>query len=540
MGGDGRGARRRSSRRGGCRRAGLAGVGAVLAVVAGLRRHRVLALAAVGACWRLRPAAPACDSVDGPAPAAGDVGRARTAARDHPRGRGRGRPTPGRAARAVVLLRALSVDEGGDAPARRRPRPAHGTRRTREAARGRPRPGRDDAAGAARLRQSGQLRRRRPSRAARRAGDRLGLAVPASRAAPAADGGRRDAARALARAAGTRRSRARCRRRARPFSGRWCWATRAASMSRGGDAFTRAGVVHVLSVSGLHVGLVALGELRARPLASRPQRARCCSRIDVRRVAALASLGPVALYGALAGFEVATLRSVIMTGVGVLAVLLGRRDRRAADARAGGRGGGARAAGRSARDRLPALVRVGAGDRPRRPALGTRRRRRPGARGCARRWWSSASALAGTAPLTALHFQQVSPMSLVANPLVVPLFGSVVVVLGLVGACVEPVSAAAAAGAVHARRPRAPARDRARRAALAGRRGPRSTCLRRAPSSWCCSTRLLAAAVLPRGRARRAIAARGRPRDGRRCRVVDARALGARRAPRDVPRRRTG
>jgi competence protein ComEC len=52
----------------------------------------------------------------------------------------------------------------------------------------------------------------------------------------------------------------------------------------------------------------------------------------------------------------------------------------------------------------------------------------------------SASALAGTGPLTAWHFRQVSVMGLVANPLILPLFGSVVVVVGLVAACIEPVA----------------------------------------------------------------------------------------------------
>jgi predicted membrane metal-binding protein len=89
-------------------------------------------------------------------------------------------------------------------------------------------------------------------------------------------------------------------------------------------AFTRAGVVHVLSVSGFHVGLVALASFAlVRWLLARSECALIA--LDVRRIAAVASLGPVALYGALAGFEVATLRSAIMAGVGVLAVLLGRR-----------------------------------------------------------------------------------------------------------------------------------------------------------------------------------------------------------------------
>src|SRR5438034_9934251 len=57
----------------------------------------------------------------------------------------------------------------------------------------------------------------------------------------------------------------------------------------------------------------------------------------------------------------------------------------------------------------------------------------------------SPCALVGTAPLTAFHFHQVSLVGLVANPLTIPIFGSVVVVLGLVGAVLEPVAPPAAA-----------------------------------------------------------------------------------------------
>ncbi|TMA70822.1 MAG: MBL fold metallo-hydrolase, partial [Deltaproteobacteria bacterium] len=56
----------------------------------------------------------------------------------------------------------------------------------------------------------------------------------------------------------------------------------------------------------------------------------------------------------------------------------------------------------------------------------------------------SPSALAGTAPLTAFHFHQVSVVGLVANPIAVPIFGSLVVVVGLAGALVEPFAPAAA------------------------------------------------------------------------------------------------
>src|SRR5439155_737893 len=90
------------------------------------------------------------------------------------------------------------------------------------------------------------------------------------------------------------------------------------------EAFTRAGVVHVLSISGLHVGLVAAaGFWLARRLLGQSERLLLA--LDVERLAALVSLGPVALYTALAGLGVATLRSAIMVAAAVLAGLLGRR-----------------------------------------------------------------------------------------------------------------------------------------------------------------------------------------------------------------------
>jgi len=89
-------------------------------------------------------------------------------------------------------------------------------------------------------------------------------------------------------------------------------------------AFTRAGVVHVLSISGLHVGLVAAaGFALARWLLGRSER--LLLRVDLERLAAALSLGPVALYTALAGLGVATLRSAVMVAAAVVAALLGRR-----------------------------------------------------------------------------------------------------------------------------------------------------------------------------------------------------------------------
>ncbi|HJQ83764.1 MAG TPA: ComEC/Rec2 family competence protein, partial [Candidatus Binatia bacterium] len=51
----------------------------------------------------------------------------------------------------------------------------------------------------------------------------------------------------------------------------------------------------------------------------------------------------------------------------------------------------------------------------------------------------------GTAPLTAFHFHQVSLVGVVANPLVIPLFGAVAVGLGLTGVALEPLLPGAAA-----------------------------------------------------------------------------------------------
>ena len=210
------------------------------------------------------------------------------------------------------------------------------------------------------------------------------------------------------------------------------------------EAFTRAGVVHVLSISGLHVGLVAAaGFALARRLLGRSERLLLA--VDVERLAALLSLGPVALYAALAGLGVATLRSAIMVAAAVLAGLLGRR----ADV--------LRTLALAAlvlalawpgtpleiafQLSFASVAAIGFGMRrlaPAAPAGSWRARLRAAA-------LVSPCALVGTAPLTAFHFHQVSLVGLVANPLAIPIFGSAVVVLGLVGAVVEPVVPGAAA-----------------------------------------------------------------------------------------------
>jgi competence protein ComEC len=210
------------------------------------------------------------------------------------------------------------------------------------------------------------------------------------------------------------------------------------------EAFTRAGVVHVLSISGLHVALVAGAAFAfVRWLLGRSEH--LLLRLDVARIAAALSLVPVTLYAALAGLGVATLRAAIMVAAAVVASFLGRR----ADV--------LRTLALAAL--VLALVFPGSpldiafqlsfvsvlaiawGMRrltPQSPAVGWRGRLRDAL-------LASPCALLGTAPLTAFHFHQVSLVGVVANPLVVPLFGAVAVVLGLCGALLEPLAPAGAA-----------------------------------------------------------------------------------------------
>ncbi len=211
------------------------------------------------------------------------------------------------------------------------------------------------------------------------------------------------------------------------------------------DAFTRAGVVHVLSISGLHIALVAGGAFAvARFLLARS--AWLLLHADVARLAAVLSVVPVALYAALAGLGVATLRSAIMVAASVLAALAGRRaDVLRTLALAAlvlavlWPGTPLEIAFQLSFVSVAAIVlgmrRLGAN-----PAPGASWRARLGAAALV-----SPCALAGTAPLTAFHFHQLSLAGLIANPLAVPLFGVLVVGPGLAGAFLEPISPPAAA-----------------------------------------------------------------------------------------------
>jgi len=98
----------------------------------------------------------------------------------------------------------------------------------------------------------------------------------------------------------------------------------------GREAFMNTGTVHILSISGSHLGMVGLLSffvLRRIGLYLPARWLLALSRhITPTRVAALGTAIPVTAYTLLAGSEIATIRSWIMISVFLLAVWLGRQE----------------------------------------------------------------------------------------------------------------------------------------------------------------------------------------------------------------------
>ena len=211
------------------------------------------------------------------------------------------------------------------------------------------------------------------------------------------------------------------------------------------EAFARTGVVHVLSVSGLHVSVVGTAAFVVLRWAL-ARSTWLVGRLDLRTLAAAGSLVPVAGYTALAGFEIATLRAASMAAAAVAALALGRRAdvlrtlAAAAMALALAWPGTPREIAFQLSFASVLAIALGVRRLAPDPPRGWRARLRLAA-------VVSLAAAVGTAPLAARHFQQVSLVAPLANPLVIPLFGAVVVVLGLAAAAIEPlVPGIAAAG----------------------------------------------------------------------------------------------
>jgi len=209
--------------------------------------------------------------------------------------------------------------------------------------------------------------------------------------------------------------------------------------------YARAGVSHILSISGLHVGLVAAAvAAAARWLLSRSDTLLLAT--SVPKLAVLASLPAVALYAAIAGANLATLRAELMALLVAAALLLDRpRDWLAPLAVAAAAlalaqpGAGAEISFQLSFVAVLAIL-LGV---PRLTARWNaweeaRLLRLRGWHWRALRWLVLAQAVTvcaalGTAPLTAWHFNQVSLVAPFANLVVVPLLGVVTVGLGLLG-----------------------------------------------------------------------------------------------------------
>ncbi|HZZ83417.1 MAG TPA: DNA internalization-related competence protein ComEC/Rec2 [Anaeromyxobacteraceae bacterium] len=89
------------------------------------------------------------------------------------------------------------------------------------------------------------------------------------------------------------------------------------------EAFARSGLAHLLSVSGLHLAVVAAGLYAAlRALLSRS--AWLAERADPRRLAAAGALPTAILYALATGGDVPVVRSAVATGAVLLGVLLDR------------------------------------------------------------------------------------------------------------------------------------------------------------------------------------------------------------------------
>jgi competence protein ComEC len=210
--------------------------------------------------------------------------------------------------------------------------------------------------------------------------------------------------------------------------------------------FSRAGVAHVLSISGLHISFVAMASYGAWWwLLGRSRYV--LLRFVMPKMAALLTIPPVLFYAGLAGGNIATWRSVLMVVVYLLAVLLGRQEEvyrslALAALLISVLWPGAVLDISFQLSFLSVLSIV----------LGMRqftawRERRSTLHPALRQSWNerlpywlaasfvvSLCALLGTAPLTAFHFNQVAVVGVLANLLVIPLLGSGAVLLGLLAA----------------------------------------------------------------------------------------------------------
>lgn len=206
------------------------------------------------------------------------------------------------------------------------------------------------------------------------------------------------------------------------------------------EQFARAGVGHVMAISGLHIGMVAAVVFFVSVRLSSWIPA-ILDRAWTRKVAALFSLVAVGGYALLAGLSPSTQRAAIMAAALLLAVYwIGRRhdwlNAVALAALAIGSIHPPAVLSVSFKLSFCAVLAILAGV----GRLSTDKAP-PTGQGMMKRWgrrilmslWVSALAAAGTLPLMMMYFNQVSVAGVAANLVVVPLLGWLVIPLGLAG-----------------------------------------------------------------------------------------------------------
>ncbi|MFN8600870.1 MAG: DNA internalization-related competence protein ComEC/Rec2 [Candidatus Binatia bacterium] len=220
-------------------------------------------------------------------------------------------------------------------------------------------------------------------------------------------------------------------------------------------AYARTGTAHVLSVSGLHIAVVATAcfAVARRLLARWPWLA---ARILVVRPAALAALLPASLYALLSGGAVATLRSLVMAALSLGGVVLLRRAELWTALAAAAivlcvldPGVAADPSFQLSFVAVAGLVAVGRRWDAWRAASGgrwldpsTTRGRVVGA--VAGGVVAALAAGIATGPITAYHFGTIATLGVLANLVVVPLVGTLGLLTALAGTVLLPFSGAAA------------------------------------------------------------------------------------------------